>query len=185
MNAKDLKKEVLAAGDIRHGHFLPLLTEGCFPEEQVLFAIRGSVKKRIVTAAVFALFVLVSLAGMFVFKNKWVSAMGAGALLMAFWPLTDAYERIEVTNMRIKRSKFSKMTAKTEDLPLDRLASCTEVPGESEIELLFVIDDENTFQSVRCLRFDKADENAMRLTQLPCPEREELKRILALNRFGL
>ena len=159
--------------------------EGYFPEEQVQFAIRGSVKKRIVTAAVFALFILVSLAGIFVLKSIWITVLGLGALAMSVWPFTDAYERIEVTNMRIKRSKFSKMTAKTEDLPLDRLASCTEVPGESEIELLFVIDDENTFQSVRCLRFDKADENAMRLTQLPCPKREELKRILALNRFGL
>lgn len=162
-----------------------LIKEGYFPEEQVLFAIRGSVKKRIVTAAVFALFVLLGLAGVFVFKNIWVSIMGAGALLIAFWPLTDAYGRIEVTNMRIKFSEFSKKTAKAEDLPLDRLASCTEVPGKSEIELLFVVDDENTFQSVRCLWFDKADENAMRLTQLPCPKREELKRILALNRFGL
>ena len=155
-----------------------------FPGEQVLFAIRGSVKKRIVTAAIFALFILVSLAGIFIFKNIWITVGGAGALLMSFWPLTDAYGRIEVTNMRIKYSDFSKMTAKTEDIPLDSLASCREVMDKAKIELLFVIDDAKSFQSVRCLRFDKADENAVLLTQLPCPRREELREILALNRMG-
>lgn len=155
-----------------------------YPGEQVLFAIRGSVKKRIVTAAIFALFILVSLAGIFILKDIWIAVGGAGALLMSFWPLTDAYGRIEVTNMRIKYSDFSKMTAKTEDIPLDKLASCTEIMDKSKIELLFVIDDAKSFQSVRCLRFDKADENAVLLTQLPCPRREELREILALNRMG-
>lgn len=155
-----------------------------FPGEQVLFAIRGSVKKRIVTAAIFALFILVSLAGIFILKDIWIAVGGAGALLMSFWPLTDAYGRIEVTNMRIKYSDFSKMTAKTEDIPLDSLASCREVMDKAKIELLFVIDDAKSFQSVRCLRFDKADENAVLLTQLPCPRREELREILALNRMG-
>ena len=155
-----------------------------FPGEQVLFAIRGSVKKRIVTAAIFALFILVSLAGIFILKNIWITVVGAGALLMSFWPLTDAYGRIEVTNMRIKYSDFSKMTAKSEDIPLNMLASCTEIMDKSKIELLFVIDDAKSFQSVRCLRFDKADENAVLLTQLPCPRREELREILALNRMG-
>ena len=155
-----------------------------FPGEQVLFAIRGSVKKRKVTAAIFALFILVSLAGIFILKDIWIAVGGAGALLMSFWPLTDAYGRIEVTNMRIKYSDFSKMTAKTEDIPLDSLASCREVMDKAKIELLFVIDDAKSFQSVRCLRFDKADENAVLLTQLPCPRREELREILALNRMG-
>ena len=160
------------------------IKEDYFPGEQVLFAIRGSVKKRIVTAAIFTLFILVSLAGIFIFKNIWITVGGAGALLMSFWPLTDAYDRIEVTNMRIKYSDFSKMTAKSEDIPLNMLASCTEIMDKSKIELLFVIDDAKTFQSVRCLRFDKADENAVLLTQLPCPRREELREILALNRMG-
>ena len=102
---------------------------------------------------------------------------------MSFWPLTDAYDRIEVTNMRIKYSDFRKMSAKTEDIPLDSLASCTEVMDTAKIELLFVIDDAKTLQSVRCLRFDKADENAVLLTQLPCPKHDELKQILAMNRW--
>lgn len=160
------------------------IKEDYFQGEQVLFAIRGSVKKRIVTAAIFTLFILVSLAGIFILKNIWITVVGAGALLMSFWPLTDAYDRIEVTNMRIKYSDFSKMTAKTEDIPLDSLASCREVMDKAKIELLFVIDDAKSFQSVRCLRFDKADENAVLLTQLPCPRREELREILALNRMG-
>ena len=155
-----------------------------FPGEQVLFAIRGSVKKRIVTAAIFALFILVSLAGIFILKHIWITVVGAGALLMSFWPLTDAYGRIEVTNMRIKYSDFSKMTAKTEDIPLDKLASCTEMMDKSKIGLLFVVDDKKTFQSVRCLQFDKSDENVMLLTHLPCPRQEELREILALNRMG-
>ena len=149
-----------------------------FPGEQVLFAIRGSVKKRKVTAAIFALFILVSLAGLFILKNIWITVGGAGALLMSFWPLTDAYEYIEVTNMRIKRSKFSKITAKTKDIPLDRLAACTEAEDGSKIRLLFLIDDKNTFSSIGCLQFDKADENAMLLAQLPCPKQEELRQII-------
>lgn len=86
--------------------------------------------------------------------------------------------------MRIKYSDFRKMTAKTEDIPLDSLASCTEVMDKSKIELLFVVDDKKTFQSVRYLQFDKTDENAVLLTHLPCPRREELREILALNRMG-
>ena len=152
--------------------------------EQMLFTIRGSVKKRIITAAIFTLFILVSLAGIFVLKSIWITVLGLGALAMSVWPFTDAYERIEVTNMRIKRSKFSKMTAKTEDLPLDRLAACTEVEDGSKIRLLFLTDDEKAFSSIGCMQFDKADENVVLLTQLPCPKREELRQILAQNRWG-
>ena len=146
--------------------------------EQLQFIIRGSKKKRTVTAAIFTLFILVSLVGIFVLKNIYISVMGAGALILSFWPLTDAYEYIEVTNMRIKRSKFSKITAKTKDIPLDRLAACTEAEDGSKIRLLFVIDDKNTFSSIGCLQFDKADENAMLLAQLPCPKQEELRQII-------
>lgn len=146
--------------------------------EQLQFIIRGSKKKRTVTAAIFTLFILVSLVGIFVLKNIYISVMGAGALILSFWPLTDAYEYIEVTNMRIKRSKFSKITAKTKDIPLDRLAACTEAEDGSKIRLLFLIDDKNTFSSIGCLQFDKADENAMLLAQLPCPKQEELRQII-------
>lgn len=146
--------------------------------EQLQFIIRGSKKKRTVTAAIFTLFILVSLVGICVLKNIYISVMGAGALILSFWPLTDAYEYIEVTNMRIKRSKFSKITAKTKDIPLDRLATCTEAEDGSKIRLLFLIDDKKAFSSIGCLQFDKADENAMLLAQLPCPKQEELRQII-------
>ena len=148
------------------------------PGEQLLFAIRGSVKKRIVTAAVFAFFILVTFWGIFVLRSITVSMLGIGAMILSFWPLTDAYVPVEVTNLRIKYSEFSKRTAKTEDVPLDSLASCSETKDKRNIELLFVIDDSKTVQSIRCLTFSKADENAMLLTQLPCPRQEDLKRIL-------
>ena len=151
------------------------------PGEQLLFTIRGSVKKRIVTAAIFAFFIFVSLGGIFVLKSINLLIMGVGAMIMSFWPLTDAYDRIEVTNLRIKYSEFSKKTAKTEDIPLDRLASCSEVTGKSKIELLFLIDDTKSLQSIRSLQFNKTDENVMMLTQLPCPRQEDLKQILELN----
>ena len=104
--------------------------------------------------------------------------LGIGAMILSFWPLTDAYIPVEVTNLRIKYSEFSKRTAKTEDVPLDSLASCSETKDKRNIELLFVIDDSKTVQSIRCLTFSKADENAMLLTQLPCPRQEDLKQIL-------
>ena len=148
------------------------------PGEQLLFAIRGSVKKRIVTAAVFAFFILVTFWGIFVLRSITVSMLGIGAMILSFWPLTDAYVPVEVTNLRIKYSEFSKRTAKTEDVPLDSLASCSETKDKRNIELLFVIDDSKTVQSIRCLTFSKADENAMLLTQLPCPRQEDLKQIL-------
>ena len=148
------------------------------PGEQLLFAIRGSVKKRTVTAAVFAFFILVTLWGIFILRSGTVSMLGIGAMILSFWPLTDAYVPVEVTNLRIKYSEFSKMTAKTEDLPLDTLASFSETKDKRNIELLFVIDDSKTVQSIRCLTFSKADENAMLLTQLPCPRQEDLKQIL-------
>lgn len=151
------------------------------PGEQLLFTIRGSVKKRIVTAAIFAFFIFVSLGGIFVLKSINLLIMGVGAMIMSFWPLTDAYDRIEVTNLRIKYSEFSKKTAKTEDIPLDRLASCSEVTDKSKIELLFLIDDTKTLQSIRSLQFNKTDENVMMLTQLPCPRQEDLRQILELN----
>lgn len=97
---------------------------------------------------------------------------------MIFWPLKDAYEYIEVTNMRIKRSTFSKITAKTKDIPLDRLAAYTEAENGSKIRLLFLIDDKKAFSSIRYLQFDKADENVMLLTQLPFPKQEEFRQIL-------
>ena len=146
--------------------------------EQLQFIIRGSKKKRTVTAAIFTLFILVSLVGIFVLKNIYISVKWACVLIMIFWPLKDAYEYIEVTNMRIKRSTFSKITAKTKDIPLDRLAACTEAEDGSKIRLLFLIDDKNTFSSIGCLQFDKADENAMLLAQLPCPKQEELRQII-------
>ena len=148
------------------------------PGEKLLFAIRGSVKKRLVTAAIFGFFLLVTLSGVFVFKSITLSIFGIGALILSFWPLTDMYDRIEVTNYQLKCSNFSKMTAKTEDAPLDRLALCSETADKSKVELLFVIDDSKTIQSIRCLRFDKADENVLKLTQLPCPKQEDLKQIL-------
>ncbi|MBQ2311430.1 MAG: hypothetical protein II185_02615, partial [Firmicutes bacterium] len=139
-----------------------------YPGEQVLFTIRGSANKRVITAAIFALFILVIIAGILVFKSLFVSLIGAAALSLAFWPLSDAYERIEVTNIRIKRSDFAKKTSKAEDIMLDQLASCRETKDGSGIELLFLIDDLKTIQSIGCQRFNKADENAMMLTQLPC-----------------
>ena len=153
-----------------------------YPGEQLLFTIRRSMKKRLITAAIFAFFILVSLAGMLVLKILYVAVIGLAALIMTFWPLSDAYERIEVTNMRIKRSEFSKKTSKVTDIQLDRLATCRETEDGSEIELLFFIDDAKTWQSVRCMRFNKADENAMLLTQLPCPKQEDLEEILAAKR---
>ena len=148
------------------------------PGEHLLFAIRGSMKKRIITAAVFAFFILVTLVGIFVLRSITVSILGIGAMILSFWPLTDAYIPVEVTNLRIKYSEFSKRTAKTEDVPLDTLASCSGTKDKRNIELLFVIDDSKTVQSIRCLTFSKADENAMLLTQLPCPRQEDLKQIL-------
>ena len=148
------------------------------PGEHLLFAIRGSLKKRIITAAVFAFFILVTFWGIFVLRSITVSMLGIGAMILSFWPLTDAYIPVEVTNLRIKYSEFSKRTAKTEDVPLDTLASCSGTKDKRNIELLFVIDDSKTVQSIRCLTFSKADENAMLLTQLPCPRQEDLKEIL-------
>ena len=148
------------------------------PGEHLLFAIRGSLKKRIITAAVFAFFILVTFWGIFVLRSITVSMLGIGAMILSFWPLTDAYIPVEVTNLRIKYSEFSKRTAKTEDVPLDTLASCSGTKDKRNIELLFVIDDSKTVQSIRCLTFSKADENAMLLTQLPCPRQEDLKQIL-------
>ena len=148
------------------------------PGEQLLFAIRGSVKKRIVTAAVFAFFILVTFWGIFVLRSITVSMLGIGAMILSFWPLTDAYIPVEVTNLRIKYSEFSKRTAKTEDVPLDTLASCSGTKDKRNIELLFVIGDSEAVQSIRCLTFSKADENVMLLTQLPCPRQEDLKQIL-------
>ena len=148
------------------------------PGEHLLFAIRGSMKKRIITAAVFAFFILVTLVGIFVLRSITVSILGIGAMILSFWPLTDAYIPVEVTNLRIKYSEFSKRTAKTEDVPLGTLALCSETRDQSHIELLFVIGDSKTEQSIRCLTFNKADENAMLLTQLPCPRQEDLKQIL-------
>ena len=147
----------------------------------MLFAIRGSSKKRIITAAIFTLFILVTLFGAFVLKSIYTSIMGVSALILAFWPLTDAFDRIVVTNIRIKYSNFSKMTARTEDIPLDRLASCTEEVDSSKIKLLFLIDDSKELHSIRYLLFDKADENAVMLKQLPCPKQDDLRQILAKN----
>jgi hypothetical protein len=153
-----------------------------YPGEQLLFTIRASAKKRMITSAIFALFILVTLAGILVVKNLFMSVVGAAALIMAFWPLADAYDPMEVTNMRIKRSEFSKKTSKVTDIWLDRLAACRETEDGSEIELLFFIDDAKTWQSVRCLRLNKAGENVMLLTQLPCPMQEDLEQVLAANR---
>ena len=96
-------------------------TKEYYPDEQVLFTIRSSAKKRMITSAIFALFILVIIAGILVFKNLFVSLIGAASLTLAFWPLSDAYERIEVTNIRIKRSDFAKKTSKAEDIMLDQL----------------------------------------------------------------
>lgn len=104
--------------------------------------------------------------------------LGIGAMILSFWPLTDAYIPVEVTNLRIKYSEFSKKTAKTEDVALGTLAACSETKDKRNIELLFVIDDSEAVQSIRSLTFSKADENAMLLTQLPCPRQEDLQRIL-------
>ncbi|MBO4862651.1 MAG: hypothetical protein J5535_07130 [Firmicutes bacterium] len=150
-----------------------------YPDEQLLFTVRASAKKRMITSAIFALFILVTLAGILVVKNVFMSVIGAAALIMAFWPLADAYDAMEVTNMRIKRSEFSKKTSKVTDIQLDRLAACRETEDGSEIELLFFIDDSITWQSVRCLRLNKAGENVMLLTKLPCPMKEDLEHILA------
>ncbi len=130
---------------------------------------------------IFVFFILVTLAGIFMLKSVYISVMGFGAMILAFWPFADAFDRIEVTDKRIKYSAFSKMTAKSEDIPLDALASCTEIMDGSVIELLFVIGDSRTLQSIRRLQFSSADENAILLTQLPCPKYEELRQILALN----
>ncbi len=153
-------------------------SKDALPGEHLLFTIRGSRKKRFITAAIFSFFLLLSLAGAFVFKSISISILGIGALDLSFWPLTDAYGRIEVTNLRIKYSDFSKKTAKTEDIPLDSLASCSEVMNESKIELLFLIDNSKTVSSIRRLQFSKTDENAVLLTQLPCPRQGDLKQIL-------
>ena len=153
-------------------------SENGIPEERVLFTLRGSVKKRLVTAAVFGLFLLMTLAGALILKSVNATVMGAGALILSFWPLADAFDRIAVSNLRIRYSKFSKFTAKTEDVPLDRLALCSETSDGKKIEMLFLTDDSKTPQSVRCLIFDKADENALLLTRLPCPKQEDLKHIL-------
>ena len=149
-----------------------------YPGEQVLFTIRGSANKRVITAAIFALFILVIIAGILVFKSLFVSLIGAAALSLAFWPLSDAYERIEVTNIRIKRSDFAKKTSKAEDIMLDQLALCRETEDGSGIELLFFIDDSGTTQSLRCLRLNKTGENVMLLKQLPCPRQEQYEQIL-------
>ena len=103
------------------------------PGEHLLFAIRGSLKKRIITAAVFAFFILVTFWGIFVLRSITVSMLGIGAMILSFWPLTDAYIPVEVTNLRIKYSEFSKRTAKTEDVPLDSLASCSETKDKRNI----------------------------------------------------
>ncbi len=153
-------------------------TKEYYPDEQVLFTIRSSAKKRMITSAIFAMFILVIIAGILVFNSLFVSLIGAAALSLAFWPLSDAYERIEVTNIRIKRSDFAKKTSKAEDIMLDQLASCRETKDGSEIELLFLIEDLKTIKSIGCQRFNKADENAMMLTQLPCPKQEDLRPIL-------
>lgn len=152
-----------------------------FEGEQTLFAVRAGAKRRIVTALIFVFFTLVTLAGIFLLKSVYISVMGFGAMILAFWPFADAFDRIEVTDKRIKYSAFSKMTAKAEDIPLDELASCTEIMDGSVIELLFVVDGSLTLQSIRRLQFSTADENAILLTQLPCPKYEELRQILALN----
>ena len=86
-------------------------SENGIPEERVLFTLRGSVKKRLVTAAVFGLFLLMTLAGALILKSVNVTVMGAGALILSFWPLADAFDRIAVSNLRIRYSKFSKFTA--------------------------------------------------------------------------
>ena len=44
-------------------------TKEYYPDEQVLFTIRSSAKKRMITSAIFALFILVIIAGILVFKN--------------------------------------------------------------------------------------------------------------------
>lgn len=146
--------------------------------EQIQFIIRGSKKRRIVTTVLFTLSILESLVGIFVLKNIYISVKWAGTLIILFWPLKDAYNYIEVTNMRIKHSTFSKITEKTKDIPLDRLAAYTEAENGSKIRLLFLIDDKKAFSSIRYLQFDKADENVMLLTQLPFPKQEEFRQIL-------
>ena len=153
-----------------------------YPGEQIQFTIRASAKKRMITTAIFTLIILVIIAGIFFFKNLYIPFIGAAALILVFWPLADAYERIEVTNMRIKRSEFIKKTSKFVDIPLDRLALCRETSDGSEIELLFFIDDLKTSHSLRCLRLNKADENAILLKQLPCPMQADLEQFLAANR---
>lgn len=97
---------------------------------------------------------------------------------MAFWPLSDAYGRIEVTNFRIRYSNFAKITAKAEDVPLGKLALCRELVNAPKIELLFLVDDSKTLQSIRHIVFNKTDKNAMLLMQLPCPKQKDLEYIL-------
>ena len=101
---------------------------------------------------------------------------------MSFWKLTDAYGRIEVTNIRIKYPNFAKTTAKAEDIPLDRLALCRKLKNKPVIELLFLIDDAKTLQSIRGIYFSDTDENVMLLGQLPYPKQKELEQILEHNR---
>ena len=151
------------------------MSKNDMPGEHSLFVIRGNLKKRIVAAAIFAFFMLMIFAGIYL-RNIYIFVMGIGASLMSFWPFTDAYERIEVTNLRIKRSEFSKKTAKTMDIPLDSLAFCTETEDGSKIELLFLLDDPAALQSVQILMFDRNDENATLRMQLPCPKRKELEK---------
>lgn len=148
------------------------------PGEKVLFIIHESTKKRIVTTVVFATLVLICLAGIFIFKNIDMSIAAGGGLIMAFWPLSDAYGRIEVTNFRIRYSNFAKITAKAEDVPLDKLALCRELVNAPKIELLFLVDDSKTLQSIRHIVFNKADKNAKLLMQLPCPKQKDLEYIL-------
>ena len=54
-------------------------TNEYYPGEQKLFSIRGSVKKRIITASIVTFFVLLTVLGLFVFKNSWLAMMGPSA----------------------------------------------------------------------------------------------------------
>ncbi|MBO4862654.1 MAG: hypothetical protein J5535_07145 [Firmicutes bacterium] len=56
-------------------------------------------KKRLITAAIFAFFILVSLAGILVLKILYVAVIGLAALIMTFWPLSDACDSIKQMKM--------------------------------------------------------------------------------------
>ena len=163
------------------------------PEERFLFTICGSWKRKIVTTVIFISFVIASLAAMFVAKDLWLLIGGIGGMLITFWPMSDAYEHIEITNMRIIRSKFSKITAKTSDISLNDLAECRMSEDGKRIEMIFLLgrqqgdstlqdDDSYVTYKIGNFFFNKTDKNALRVLELPCPKKNEWEQVVASYR---